>query len=67
MSLSSTGAKPGFVSSWTMAKEGSKRVEIARIDDKRQITIVFGGTMTASTSDLLRQNQQMPSFHQVPF
>ncbi len=26
------------VSSWTMAKEGSKRVEIAGIDDKRQIT-----------------------------
>lgn len=33
------------VSSWTMAKEGSKRVEIAGIDDKRQITAVFGGTM----------------------
>ena len=33
------------VSSWVMAKEGSKRVEIAGIDDKRQITAVFGGTM----------------------
>ena len=33
------------VSSWTMAKEGSKRVEIAGIDDKRQITAVFGVTM----------------------
>ena len=33
------------VSSWTMAKEGSKRVEIAGIDDKRQITAVFAGTM----------------------
>ena len=29
------------VSSWTMAKEGSKRVEISGIDDKRQITAVF--------------------------
>jgi len=34
------------VSSWTMAKEGSNRVEIAGIDDKRQITAVFGATMT---------------------
>ena len=33
------------VSSWTMAKEGSKRVEIIGIDDKRQITAVFGGTL----------------------
>ena len=32
------------VSSWTMAKAGSQRVEIAGIDDKRQITAVFGGT-----------------------
>ncbi len=28
-----------------MAKEGSKRVEIAGIDNKRQITAVFAGTM----------------------
>ena len=28
-----------------MAKEGSKRVEIAGLDDKRQITAVFGCTM----------------------
>ena len=33
------------VSSWMMAQEGSKRVEIAGIDNKRQITAVFGGTM----------------------
>ena len=31
--------------SWTMAKQGSKQVEIAGVDDKRQITAVFGGTM----------------------
>jgi hypothetical protein len=36
------------VSSWTMAKEGSHRVEISRIDDKRQITAVFGCSMTGS-------------------
>ena len=40
-----TGINYVPVSSWTMAKEGSKRVEIAGIDDKRQITAVFGGTM----------------------
>ena len=34
------------VSSWTMEKEGSKRVEIAGIEDKRQITAVFGCTIT---------------------
>ena len=34
------------VSNWTMAKEGSKRVEIAGADHKRQITAVFGGTMS---------------------
>ena len=30
------------VSSWTMAKEGPKMAEICEIDDKRQITEVFG-------------------------
>ena len=34
------------VSNWTMAKEGSKRVEIVGADDKRQITAVFGRTMS---------------------
>ena len=34
------------VSNWTMALEGSKRVEIAGIDDKCQITAVFAGTMS---------------------
>ena len=29
------------VSSWTMAKKGSKRVEICAIDDKRQLTVVL--------------------------
>ena len=33
------------VSSWTMAKEGSKRVEICVIDNKRQLTGVFGCSM----------------------
>ena len=33
------------VSNWTMALEGSKRVEITGVDDKRQITAVFAGTL----------------------
>lgn len=34
------------VSNWTMASEGSKRVEIAGLGDKRQITAVFAGTLS---------------------
>ena len=34
------------VGSWTMEKEGAKRVEIAGVDDKRQITAVFAGSLT---------------------
>ena len=34
------------VSTWMMAKEGLKQVEIAGIDDKQQITIVYSGTMS---------------------
>ena len=33
------------VFNWTMAKEGSKKVPIARIDDKRQITLVLAAAM----------------------
>ena len=36
------------VSSWTMEAEGSKRVEINGIDDKRQITAVFACSMDGS-------------------
>ncbi len=34
------------VSNWTMEKEGAKRVEIFGVQDKRQMTVVFAGTMT---------------------
>ena len=34
------------VSNWTVAKEGSKRIEIFGSDDKRQITAVFAATMS---------------------
>ena len=33
------------VSNYTMEKEGSKRIELVGIEDKRQITAVFSGTM----------------------
>lgn len=33
-------------SSWTMEKSGAKRVEITAIDNKRQITAVFGATLS---------------------
>ena len=33
------------VASWTMDKEGSKRVEIVAADDKQQITTVFAGSL----------------------
>ena len=34
------------MSSWTMEKRGCKRVEIIALDDKRQITAIFAGTLT---------------------
>ena len=34
------------VSNYTMEKEGSKRIELAGIEDKRQITAVFSGAMS---------------------
>ena len=41
-----TGVHYVPVGSWTMEKEGSKRVEIIGVDDKRQITAVFAGSLT---------------------
>ena len=40
-----TGLKCVPVSSWTMAPQGSKKVSLAGIDDKRQITGVFAVTL----------------------
>lgn len=39
-----TGIHYVQVGSWTMEKEGAKMVEIAGVDDKRQITAVFPAT-----------------------
>ena len=41
-----TGLNYVPVCNWTMEKEGAKRVEIKGLDDKRQITAVFGSTLT---------------------
>ena len=43
-----TGLKYVPVSSWTMAKAGSKRVEISGIDNKHQITAVFTVSLDGS-------------------
>ena len=45
MNWDQTGIKLVPSSSWTMEKRGSKRVEMAGICDKRQITAVFCGTI----------------------
>ena len=36
------------ISNWTMATEGSKRIELIGQDDKRQITATFAGTLTGN-------------------
>ena len=40
-----TGIKYVPVSCWTLEKKGSKRVEIAGVDDKHQITALLAGTL----------------------
>ena len=57
------------VSSWTMEREGSKRVEIAGIDDKRQITAVFAGTLVGDflPPQLIYQGKTKKSLPSVEF
>ena len=40
-----TGINYVPVTSWTVELEGSRRVEIAGKDDKRQLTALFAGSM----------------------
>ena len=40
-----TGIKYVPVGNWTLAKEGSEGVDIVGLDDKRQLTAVFGCNM----------------------
>ena len=52
------------VGNWTFAKEGSKRVEIAGADDKRQTTAVFAGTKSGKflplPDHICWQDEEMP-------
>lgn len=41
-----TGINYVPVSQWTMEKKGSKRVEVVGLNDKRQITAVFAGSLS---------------------
>ena len=51
-----TGIKYIPVSEWTMEKEGSRRVEIAGLTDKRQITVAFAGSLTVGVRLMCRHN-----------
>ena len=49
---------------WTMDKKGKKQIEIARLQDKRQITAVLCGSfvgISTSTVNIWRQDQTMSS------
>ena len=52
------------IGSWTMEKEGSKWVEIAGVDDKRQITAVFAGSLAGDflPPQLISTQQCLPTF-----
>ena len=54
INLDHTGKNYIPVSSWTMAKEGAKHVEIFGVQDKRQMTVVFAGWSFSTSSTHLR-------------
>ena len=57
------------VSSWTMEIEGTKRIELAGKDDKRQITAVFGASMEGDflPAQLVYQGKTTRFLPQVEF
>ena len=57
------------VASWTMDKEGSKRVEIVAVDDKQQITAVFAGSLAGDflPPQLISKAPQNVVFHKSTF
>ena len=68
-----TAHKIVLSSQWTMEKKGMKRVEIAAVDDKRQITAIFACTLSGkflpiqliyqgTTPKCLHMQQQGPVF-----
>ena len=64
-----TGINYVPVSTWTMAKDASKRAEITGIGDKRQLTAAFASTMNGdfftSSNNLNRENFKMSSFNNI--
>lgn len=57
------------LSSWTMAKVGSKKVPITGVDDKRQITAVFATTMEgdfSTTTDLSGKENCLLTINKIP-
>ena len=56
-------------SHWTMAKAGSQRVEVVGLDDKRQITALFGCTITGDflPMQLIYQGKTKACHAQVNF
>ena len=66
-----TGLSYVPVSEWTMEKEGAKRVPIDGKDDKRQITVVFGCSLTGDFLPLQlvyqgKTTKCLPSFQFPP-
>ena len=57
------------VSDWTMEKCGSNRIEIAGIDDKRQLTAVFACSMTGNflPSNWYTRERQIAVYHPLNF
>lgn len=55
--------------SWTMEKEGTKRVEVVAKDDKWQITAVFGGSMSGDFCRLswFMRAKQIDVYHNTSF
>ena len=45
INLDQTGIKLVLTRDWTMAEEGSKRVEVAGLGDKRQVTATFAACL----------------------
>ena len=57
------------IGSWTMEKEGARRVELAGKDDKRQVTAIFAGSMTGEflPSQLIYQGKTQRCIPKVEF
>ena len=59
-----TGLKYVLVSNWIFADKGSKQVEIAGLDDKRQLTVLLSCTMKVNCFPC---KSFMPAKHQLVY